>query len=184
MNWKRLIVIVPAVAALLICRGWLYGLVVQKYVSPEAACSIEVPSGWRIVKDTPRLFVAYRPRAEPEEIAYEHIVLRTADVGGDDFNADYLRHLEDLDERLKDLTIVSQSTDEIGGVEVRRLDYSFRDSFLSLAVLARARQWLIFRNRRMYLITGIATVDSFQKYAPLFRNIAESFHLLEEKGGE
>jgi len=119
------------------------------------------------------------PRGKADEVVFERISVATLEDAGEDTDAVLRERIASLESDLSDFKLVTSGEEDFPGFSSRFLAYTFTDNFITLKVLAKAKQWLVRFGGRTYLITGTATVDSFPIYEGTFREIAGSFQLIQ-----
>ncbi len=172
---------VIAVAVFFLSVTTLEAEIVQKCVNGADGFSIEFPAGWEL-REKPGegvALIAVRPEEKAGESIYERMEVRVFHQPGKDLDAFLQRYIADLQDNLPAFTLVSRGSEELSGLQSRFLIYTFADTFFTLKVLAKAKQWIVRGDGRTYLITGLATVESFPRYEEAFGEIAAGFRLLK-----
>ena len=168
---------VIAAAVSVLAAGTLEAEIVQKCVNQADGFSIEFPAGWEL-KENPAegvSLVAFRPKEKPGESVYERLEIVSLRCAGED-GEDFLdKRIADLSDNLTAFALVDRRKED---PIANSLTYTFTDTFFTLTVLAKAKQWIFRRGDRIYLVTARATVDSFPKYEEAFGRIAGSFRML------
>ena len=182
MRWtSKKVFSIIAGAALLLTVNNLEAEIVQKCVNEADGFSIEFPAGWKLRENPGEgvALTAVRPEEEPGESIYERMEVRVLNEPGEDNDGFLQEHIADLQDNLPAFELVSGGSEDLSGIPSRFLIHTFTDTFFTLKVLAQAKQWIIQGDGRTYLITGLATVESFPKHEKAFGKIAASFRLLE-----
>ncbi len=167
-----------AAAAFFLTVAPLEAEIVQKCVNKADGFSIEFPAGWEL-KENPAegvSLVAFRPKEKPGESVYERleiVSLRGVGEDGEDFLE---KRIADLSDNLTAFALVARGRED---PIANSLTYTFTDTFFTLKVLAKAKQWIFQRGDRIYILTARATVKSFPKYEEAFGQIAGGFQLLK-----
>jgi len=170
-----------ALAGSLLTAVRLEAEIVQKCINRAAGFSLEFPGGWEI-SENPKdgvSLIAFRPPEKADESVYERLEValrRDEGEGPDDF---FQEHILCLRKNYPDFALISEGSEKLSGLTSRFLVYAYTDTFFTLKVLAKAKQWMVWRDGRVYLITGTATVASFPQWEEAFQKIAGSFHLLD-----
>ncbi len=177
----NLLIFSVTVMALFLTVSSLEAEIVQKCINTADGFSIEFPPGW-LIRENPAgetpLF-AFRPKEKSDEVVFERIdiiVLKDAGEGQDVF---YQKQIENLKSMLPDFTLVAKGNEDFPAMPSSFLIYTFTDKFITLQVQAKAKQWIIRGDDRVYLITGTAKIDTFPKYEPIFQKIVSSFQILK-----
>jgi len=176
-NVGRWVLVAVTVTAFFLTVFSLKAEIVQKCINLTDGFSIEFPEGWQIRENPGKeiSLIAFRPRVKADEVVFERLSVATLEDAGEDSDPVLRERIASLESGLNDFKLVTSGQETFPGFSSHFLVYTFTDNFITLKVLAKAKQWLVRLGGRTYLITGMATIDSFPEYEAIFRKIAGSF---------
>lgn len=137
--------------------------------------SITFPSEWDVGAGwTDEDVTALSPSERPDDIFHENVTVLVDDqIGNLSLDQYYASSLDGLKKLATDFHLEDQGDIEIGGNQARYLIFTHRAGIYTFRVL----QYILVEDQKAYLITCTATVDSYAKFEPEFKQIAQSFRL-------
>lgn len=144
-----------------------------RYYNREKGFSIQVPSGWDIEEKKMRTdLIAVSPAEGPDDSFRENFNVLVEELQTNMTSEEYYQKGIPLFKQFAvDFAQHGNGTERIDGTEFRYDIISHRMGPLKIKVL----QYLTVRQKKGYLITFSAADDKFERYAPMFREIAKGF---------
>ncbi|MBD3342353.1 MAG: hypothetical protein GF353_24850 [Candidatus Lokiarchaeota archaeon] len=145
------------------------------YSNPNHGITISYPRNWEILEDYMGMTLAILSPQESEKDDFrENLIVQVTDLEGVPFTLDDFSHasIENLKQVITKIKIIGpQTPTTVAGTPGRKIIYRGVQGNFKL-------QWLTMwtlKNGNAYILTFTAKRRSFDKYLPLFENLAATF---------